>query len=117
MTAPDSFVEQASTDWVERAVDMVGSACEASWSAGEEAVHWKAHANRRNKLQLEIRELLERQAARCAQLEEALEGLMAGCEFLSIGGDEPFWHRKCIPSNAALDAARSALSAPKEQST
>lgn len=54
-------------------------------------------------------------------LVEALEGLLVGCEYrpggysFAFGDDVPAgWGTKTIPTDAALDAARSALAAAKE---
>lgn len=56
-----------------------------------------------------------------AGLVEALEGLLVGCEYrpggysFAFGDDVPAgWGTKTIPTDAALDAARSALAAAKE---
>jgi hypothetical protein len=95
-TAPDSFVEQG-MELAKRMVLLPG---------GNSFVSRMAYS--------EMRHHLERQAARRKELEEALAGLMVGCEYRSFDGDEPQWHSKQIPSNAALDAARSVLS-QKEQ--
>lgn len=43
-----------------------------------------------------------------AALVSALRGLLVGCEFRDIQGVEA-WHRKSMPSDPALDAARAAL--------
>ena len=45
------------------------------------------------------------------RLKDALAGLMVGCEYHSIGGDEPMWHRLQMPNRHALDRAREALEA------
>lgn len=51
------------------------------------------------------------QAERIARLEEALQGLMAGCHYRDIQGDLD-WHERTIPTKDALNFARAALAPP-----
>lgn len=106
-TAPDSFVEQA--------MELVNEACDdyelRRFRMGQE-----------NKW--ELRALLTRQAARCKELEEdaaRYRWLKRRDNKSTLGVrresmDDSFWLYDSL-ADAAIDAARSALSAPKEQST
>jgi len=47
--------------------------------------------------------------AAAPDLLEALKKLLAGCEYRSIGGDEPRWHVKSMPTDSQLEWARLAI--------
>ena len=72
------------------------------------------HSNDTQGLMSQAAAELRRLHAANAELAEALEGVMEGCEYKTLQG-ESAWHTKSMPSNAALDAGRAALSKHKEQ--
>ena len=58
---------------------------------------------------------IDRLHALNAQMLEALGALLEGCEYKSFDGEEPKWHRKSMARDSALELARIAIAAAKEQ--
>ena len=85
------------------AVRAKKDAMEARWDAkwyAERAVRYKAEAAAAEQ---------KRRADLYPELLAALMAMTDGCEYRSIGGDEPAWHTKTMPSSASLDLARIAI--------
>ena len=61
------------------------------------------------------RDEISRLHALNAQMLEALGALLEGCEYKSFDGEEPKWHRKSMARDSALELARIAIAAAKEQ--